>query len=249
MPWPRSAPLGLLPGRSASEANRIATINIPPHSGGYFSFGHSPNNTGGAQVRFLLACQPCTDYLLPVNGSPLCTPLTLTPPCHAGTLSRQPRPRGNGLGRPRLKMRGLRRVTFVKSEATRCASHAFHQPKIHRLWLVFLGCHGKSYQKRPLKPMVSKLPSRGFFLLNISTFSHANWYNDLSGAKCGIASASPPLSRLPLQNVDAVTLLNFIYRLSFFEPRDYRAVFFIQKRVVPHGTTLFMMPFSNRSLT
>ena len=30
------------------------TIMIPPHSGGYFSFGHSPNNTGGAQVRFLL---------------------------------------------------------------------------------------------------------------------------------------------------------------------------------------------------
>ena len=44
-------------------------INIPPHSGGYFCFGHSPNSTGGAQVRFLLACQPCNSYLLPVNGS------------------------------------------------------------------------------------------------------------------------------------------------------------------------------------
>ena len=50
----------------------------------------------------------------------------------------------------------LRRVTFVKSEATCFAPHAFHQPKTHRLWLVFLGCHGKSHQKRPLKPMVSK---------------------------------------------------------------------------------------------
>ena len=33
-------------------------INIPPQSGGYFRFGHSPNTTGNAQVRFLLACQP-----------------------------------------------------------------------------------------------------------------------------------------------------------------------------------------------
>ena len=55
------------------------TINIPPsHSGGYFSFGHSPNHTGCAQVRFILACQPCTNCLLPVNGSSLRTPLTLT---------------------------------------------------------------------------------------------------------------------------------------------------------------------------
>ena len=45
-------------------------INIPPHSGGYFIFGHSPNITGCAQVRFLLACQPCICYLLPVNGFP-----------------------------------------------------------------------------------------------------------------------------------------------------------------------------------
>ena len=35
----------------------------------YFSFGHSPNNTGCAQVRFLLACRPCNYYLLAVNGS------------------------------------------------------------------------------------------------------------------------------------------------------------------------------------
>lgn len=28
------------------------TINIPPQSGGYFSFGQSPNITGNAQVRF-----------------------------------------------------------------------------------------------------------------------------------------------------------------------------------------------------
>ena len=45
-----------------------------PHSGWFFIFGHSPNNTGCAQVRFLLACQPCKG--LPatrkrVKGAPL----------------------------------------------------------------------------------------------------------------------------------------------------------------------------------
>ena len=42
-------------------------IKIHPHSGWYFSFGHSPNTTGYAQVRFLLACQPRNHYLLLVN--------------------------------------------------------------------------------------------------------------------------------------------------------------------------------------
>ena len=36
---------------------------IPPQSGGYFSFGHSPNITGDAQVRFELACQPRIELL------------------------------------------------------------------------------------------------------------------------------------------------------------------------------------------
>ena len=54
-------------------------INIPPHSGGYFIFGHSPNITGCAQVRFSLACQPCICYLPPVNGFPFCrSPLSNT---------------------------------------------------------------------------------------------------------------------------------------------------------------------------
>ena len=44
-------------------------INIHRHSRWFFLFGHSPNATGNAQVHRLLACQPCTDYLLPVNGS------------------------------------------------------------------------------------------------------------------------------------------------------------------------------------
>ena len=30
----------------------LKEINIPPQSGGYFSFGQSPNITGNAQVRF-----------------------------------------------------------------------------------------------------------------------------------------------------------------------------------------------------
>ena len=53
---------------SAAVCRFRVTINIPPHSGGYFSFGHSPNNTSGAQVR--IKCLPaCVHYLLPVNGS------------------------------------------------------------------------------------------------------------------------------------------------------------------------------------
>ena len=50
--------------------------NLHQPNGGYFSFGHSPNITGCAQVRFRLACKPCNDYLLPANGfqhkPPLC---------------------------------------------------------------------------------------------------------------------------------------------------------------------------------
>ena len=43
-------------------------ITIPPHSGGYFSFGHSPNTTSGAQVRVI--CLPaCAYYLPPLKGS------------------------------------------------------------------------------------------------------------------------------------------------------------------------------------
>ena len=40
----------------------ISRIIIHPHSGWYFSFWHSPNTIGGAQVRFLLAYQPCNCY-------------------------------------------------------------------------------------------------------------------------------------------------------------------------------------------
>ena len=40
---------------------------IHPHSGWYFSFGHSPNTTGYAQVRLLLACQPCICYETPLK--------------------------------------------------------------------------------------------------------------------------------------------------------------------------------------
>lgn len=46
----------------------LGRIKIPPHSGGYFGFGHSPNNTSGAQVR-IKRLPACAHYLLPVNGS------------------------------------------------------------------------------------------------------------------------------------------------------------------------------------
>ena len=47
-----------LPRLKNRKAQFISKITIHPHSGWYFSFGHSPNITGCAQVRFLLACQP-----------------------------------------------------------------------------------------------------------------------------------------------------------------------------------------------
>ncbi len=62
----KAAPLSL----TASQPCRMCcTINIHPHSGWFFIFGHSPYVIGGVQVRLLLACQPCTDYLPPINGS------------------------------------------------------------------------------------------------------------------------------------------------------------------------------------
>ena len=45
----------------------MSVFNGLVQNGGYFSFGHSPNITGNAQVRLLLACQPCNHYLLLVN--------------------------------------------------------------------------------------------------------------------------------------------------------------------------------------
>ena len=52
----------------SAGGNTPQRIIIPPYNGWYFSFGHSPNTTGYAQVRLLLTCQPCNCYLLPVNG-------------------------------------------------------------------------------------------------------------------------------------------------------------------------------------
>ena len=40
----------------------------PPAMRGDFIFGHSPNTTGCAQVRFLLPCRPCNDHRRPING-------------------------------------------------------------------------------------------------------------------------------------------------------------------------------------
>ena len=50
------------------ENNRMANKDPPRIAGGYFSFGHSPNNTSGAQVR-IKRLPACAHYLLPVNGS------------------------------------------------------------------------------------------------------------------------------------------------------------------------------------
>ena len=95
----------------------------------------------------------------------------------------------------------LRRVTFVKSEATCCAPHAFHQPKTHRLWLVFLGCHGKSHQKRPWKPRFPPFLAR-LCPSNDGACLHRESECGHFGAKTGIAPASNSLSRLPCTTVE-----------------------------------------------
>ena len=48
----------------------VSILLVAVHIAGGISFsGIALYDTGCAQVRFLLACQPRTDYLLPVNGS------------------------------------------------------------------------------------------------------------------------------------------------------------------------------------
>ena len=95
----------------------------------------------------------------------------------------------------------------------------------------FLSTSGKKRGKEtPQGPNGSLTSLRGRRALGRVHFSHANWPLPLSVAKCGIASASPSLSRLPLQKVGAFAPLDFIYRLSSFEPRDDRAFFFMQRK-------------------
>ena len=45
------------------QRTRASKINIPPCNGGFFIFGHSPNTTGYAQVRFLIGL-PAMQLLL-----------------------------------------------------------------------------------------------------------------------------------------------------------------------------------------
>ena len=90
----------------------------------------------------------------------------------------QPWSDGNSLGRPRLKMRclrrarKLRRVTFVTSD--------------------------KSHQKRPLKPMVSTLPSRGFASLILPLAATRIGRCITSGSKPALSHTSLCAAALPL---------------------------------------------------
>ena len=66
------------------------------------------------------------------------------------------------------------------------------------LALVFLECRGKSHQKRPLKPMVSTLPLRGFGVV-ISTISATRIrYRITSGRKPALSHTSLCAAALPL---------------------------------------------------
>ena len=135
----------------------------------------------------MLACQPCTDYLLPVNGSSLRTPLTLTDslPC----------------------------CDLVLSSTT-----------------SFLSTSGKKRGKETPQGTNGSLTSlRGRHALGRVRFRHANWPLHLSGAKCGIDFPLTRSAAYPCKRQRLLLLSRFPYRLSSFEPRDDRAVFFIQK--------------------
>ena len=54
--------------RPRKAKNQLSTINTPRITGGISFSGIALPFTGCAQVRFLLACQPCNCYLLPING-------------------------------------------------------------------------------------------------------------------------------------------------------------------------------------
>ena len=73
------------------------------------------------------------------------------------------------------------------------------------------------FRPRPLAHLASSATGgarlapllRGFGYEKSGPYSHANWPLPLSAAKCGIVYASPPLSRLLLQNVGAFAPLAF----------------------------------------
>ena len=52
-----------------AKTSQTANKNPRVETRGISFSGITLNFTGCAQVRFLLACQPCIGYLLPVNGS------------------------------------------------------------------------------------------------------------------------------------------------------------------------------------
>ena len=112
----------------------LSVFTGPVHhsGGGYFSFGHSPNHTGWAQVRFILACQPFTNYLLPVSGSSLRTPLTLTDslPCCD------------------LVQSSTTSFLSTSGSPTRCARmYALRQPKTHRASARVFGTERKKRKR------------------------------------------------------------------------------------------------------
>ena len=124
----------------------------PPYNGGYFIFGHSPNTTGCAQVRFGLACQPCKEYLLPVNG--------LLPKAF---LREEGGPRSGG--------RSLRAHTIFVSPYGNCFSLVAHAPSVPlaRASKQLLAIAGRlrltssegAFHKTPPAPIPCLLPLTG----------------------------------------------------------------------------------------
>ena len=75
--WPECRFLGsasswpaVTPAIEVVFCEALTAINIQPHSKCFFLFGHSPNTTSYAQVRFYWPASYVWNCLLPVNGSP-----------------------------------------------------------------------------------------------------------------------------------------------------------------------------------
>ena len=172
----------------------------------------------------MLACQPCTDYLLPVNGSSLRTPLTLTDslPCcdlvlssTTSFLSTSGKKRGKetpqGTNGSLTSLRGRRALGRVRF--------------CHANWPLHLS-GAKCGIDFPLTTSVAPADSRALFApANRGAASKAPRFICRRQRFGAFRSAAYPCKRQGL-----LLLSRFPYRLSSFEPRDDRAVFFTQEK-------------------
>ena len=122
---------------------------------------------------------------------------------------------GGGARHPASLMHSLRYLPFLPPAGEKAPQGNFcHErrsactplAKNSSLALVFLECRGKSHQKRPLKPMVSTLPLRGFGALILP----------LSATRIGLCITSASKPALSYASLCAAALPLFGRRLYFY---------------------------------